>query len=84
MGKEYLLSDKFVALFSITIYLQAVWEIVYKYRTVFGDYKRDRNYMVASAISNIIVSILGAKYFHLCGWKIEQCNQLKIKILYTI
>ena len=24
------------------------------------------------------------KYFHLCGWKIEQCNQLKIKILYTI
>ena len=25
-----------------------------------------------------------AKKFHLCGWKIEQCNRLKIKILYTI
>lgn len=24
------------------------------------------------------------KFFHLCGWKIEQCNRLKIKILYTI
>ena len=24
------------------------------------------------------------KNFHLCGWKIEQCNRLKIKILYTI
>ena len=24
------------------------------------------------------------KKFHLCGWKIEQCNRLKIKILYTI
>lgn len=24
------------------------------------------------------------KFSHLCGWKIEQCNRLKIKILYTI
>lgn len=67
MGKEYLLSNTFVALFSITIYLQAVWEIVYKYRTVFGDYKHDRNYMVASAIINIIISIFGAKYFGVSG-----------------
>ena len=28
--------------------------------------------------------IIYVKNFHLCGWKIEQCNRLKIKILYTI
>ena len=27
---------------------------------------------------------ISEKFFHLCGWKIEQCNRLKIKILYTI
>ena len=60
MGKEYLLSDSFVALFSLTIYLGAVFEIVYKYRTVFGDYAQDRNCMMASAIMNLAISIPGA------------------------
>ena len=31
-----------------------------------------------------IYLLILAKNFHLCGWKIEQCNRLKIKILYTI
>ena len=30
------------------------------------------------------IFVLCNKNFHLCGWKIEQCNRLKIKILYTI
>lgn len=67
MGKEYLLSNLFVILFSITIYLGAVWEIVYKYRTVFGDYRQDRNFMLVSAVLNIAISIPGAKWFGIPG-----------------
>lgn len=67
MGKEYLLPEAFVALFSIYIYLGAAWEIVYKYRSVFGDYKQDRNFMLASAILNIAISIPGAKWFGIAG-----------------
>lgn len=67
LGSEYLLSDLFVFLFSVNIYLGAVWEIVYKYRTCFGDYKQDRFCMFLSAVLNIIISILGAKYFGIEG-----------------
>ena len=67
MGKEYLLPDLFVILFSITIYLGAVWEVVNKYRNVFGDYKQDRNVMLLSAILNILISILGAKLWGIVG-----------------
>lgn len=67
MGKEYLLSDFFVLLLSVTIYLLAVWEIVCKYRTVFGDYRQDRNFMLASAVLNLAVSIPGAEYFGIAG-----------------
>ena len=67
LGSEYLLSDLFVFIFSVNIYLGAVWEIVYKYRTCFGDYKQDRFCMFLSAVLNIIVSIFGAKYFGIEG-----------------
>lgn len=67
LGKEYLLSDIFVFIFSVNIYLGAVWEIVYKYRTCFGDYKQDRFCMFLSAVLNIIISIFGAKYFGIEG-----------------
>lgn len=67
MGKEYLLPDTFVALFSFTIYLGAAWEIVYKYRCVFGDYKQDRWLMLLSAVMNILISIPGAKHYGVVG-----------------
>ncbi len=67
---EYLLPDSFVIAFSLTIYLLSVWEIVYKYRSVFGDYKQDRNCMLLSAILNIIVSVVLAKPLGVTGVQI--------------
>ena len=67
---EYLLPYSFVIVFSLTIYLGAVWEIVYKYRSVFGDYKQDRNCMLLSAILNIIVSVALAKPLGVTGVQI--------------
>ncbi len=54
---NYLLPDMFVIVCSLTIYLTSVWEIVYKYRSVFGDYRQDRNCMLLSAVLNVVISI---------------------------
>ncbi|MBR1797348.1 MAG: hypothetical protein IJ757_04975 [Clostridiales bacterium] len=67
LGNDYLLSDMFVTLLSITTYLWAVWEIVYKYRNGFGDYKQDRWMMALSAVLNVSISIIGAKIWGVAG-----------------
>ena len=67
LGEEYLLSESFVIIFSITIYLGAAWEIICKYRFLFGDYKQDRFFMLLSAILNITISIPGAMMFGVTG-----------------
>ena len=67
---EYLLSDSFVIAYSLTIYLEAVWEIIYKYRSVFGDYRQDRNCMMVSAILNVIISVVLAYKLGVVGVQI--------------
>ena len=67
---EYLLSDSFVIVYSLTIYLGAVWEIVYKYRSVFGDYRQDRNCMMVSAILNVVISVILAYKLGVLGVQI--------------
>lgn len=67
MGREYLLPFSFVIAFSVTIYYGAVWEIVYKYRCVFGDYAQDRNCMLLSAVLNIAVSLLLVRFWDVTG-----------------
>lgn len=54
---RYLLPDSFVIAVAFNNYFGAVWEIVYKYRSVFGDYRQDRNCMALSAVLNIAFSI---------------------------
>lgn len=67
MGVEYLLPFHFVVVFASYIYLGAVWEIVYKYRSVFGDYKNDRWFMVIAAVANVCLSIPAAKLWGVTG-----------------
>lgn len=67
MGEEYILSNIFVMLNVFTIYFGVLWEIACKYRTVLGDYRYDRNYMILSAIANIAFSVPGAICFGVVG-----------------
>lgn len=67
MGAEYLLPMSFVVSYAIYIYFGALWEIVYKYRSVFGEFDRDRNYYIVSAILNIVISVLCAKIWGVTG-----------------
>lgn len=54
---DLLLPDRFVIVTSLSLYYGAVWEIVYKYRSVFGDYRQDRNCSILAAVLNISLSI---------------------------
>lgn len=67
---DYLLPYSFVIIYSLTVYLGAVWEIVYKYRSVFGDYRQDRNCMLVSAVLNIVISVTLAYQFGVTGVQI--------------
>ena len=58
LGRDFLLPYSFVVVFSITIYISVAGEMVYKYRSAFGDYGKDRNCMIFSGLLNIVVSIL--------------------------
>ncbi len=70
LGADYLLSFSFVIAFSLTAYLGAVFEIVYKYRSVFGDYAQDRNCMIVSALMNIAVSVVLSQFIGVTGVQI--------------
>ena len=67
---EYLLPDAFVFICSLMVYFIAVWEIVFRYRSVFGDYRQDRNCLVLSAILNIVISIMMAYRLGVIGVRI--------------
>ncbi|NBH72683.1 hypothetical protein D3Z51_11755 [Clostridiaceae bacterium] len=70
LGKQYLLSEGFVIAFSINYYFVIVWEIVYRYRAVFGGYRKDRKYMIYSAILNLAVSVFLARRIGVIGVQI--------------
>lgn len=67
LGDEFKLSFAFVVVYCVTSYIGAVFEIVYKYRSAFGDYAKDRNWMILSAAINLIVSVLAAPTFGVVG-----------------
>lgn len=69
-GKDFLLPNSFIIAYSTTIYLLISSEITYKYRCVFGDYKKDRNYMVVSAVLNVSISIVLAGKYGVTGVQI--------------
>ncbi len=70
LGKEYLLPMSFVAAFSLFIFVDAMGEMAYKYRSVFGDYAQDRNCMLLSAVLNIVVSVALVQLWGVTGVQI--------------
>ena len=67
LGQEYLLPFSFVILFCITMYVGLVFEMVYKYRAVLGDFKQDRWFMASSAVLNVVVSLICVQFWGITG-----------------
>lgn len=66
-GTEYLLPDAFVFVNAMTTYFTSLWEIVYKYRCAFGDYRQDRNCILTAAALNVILSVALVGKFGVVG-----------------
>jgi O-antigen/teichoic acid export membrane protein len=67
VGSKYILSLYFVIILSLNIYIQAVHEILYYYRSAFGEYNKDKIFMVMSSILNLTFSIILGRMFGLAG-----------------
>lgn len=70
MGKAYLLPSSFVIAYSMTIFLSLDSEMIYRYRAAFGEFSRDRNFMILSTILNIVLSIALTKKIGITGVQI--------------
>lgn len=66
-GSDFLLSDTYVLMLGINVFLSMQFENLYNYRNTFGNFEKDRTYMILSAISKIIVGILLIDEFGIAG-----------------
>jgi O-antigen/teichoic acid export membrane protein len=67
IGKQYLLALSFVFLLALNIYIGAIHEILYYFRSCFGNYESDRIYMILAAVINLSLSITLAPKFGVSG-----------------
>lgn len=66
-GARFLLPNEYVVALAVFTFVGMQFENAYNFRTAFGKFENDRNYMVISAISKIVVAILAVKYFGVVG-----------------
>lgn len=70
MGEEFLLGGSVVAVTSLIAYIGIAFEMVYRYRASFGDYRQDRGCMMLSAVLNLVLSVLLVRFWGITGVKI--------------
>ena len=66
-GKEFLLPYEYIIALSFNVFLAIQFENVYNFRSTQGNFEYDRMYMIYSAISKLIVSIICIKLFGIVG-----------------
>lgn len=57
-GKEYLLADSFVFILATNQFIGMQFQNTYNFRSTFGKYENDKKYMVLSAVTNLLLSVL--------------------------
>lgn len=67
LGSDYLLSFSFVVVQVIIVYFQVNFEIIYMYRSAYGEFYRDKRYMVISAIVSLASSFIFVYHFGIIG-----------------
>jgi len=66
-GEAFLLPMGYVVLLSINVFLGMQFENVYNFRATYGNYERDRGFMILSAITNLSCSILLSYQYGIVG-----------------
>lgn len=67
LGNNFLLSTGFVVFFSLNQYVSLNHQFLLYYRTTFGKYELDRNFILAGTLLNVVISALLAKPFGMTG-----------------
>lgn len=67
LGEAFILPFSFVLALSLKNYLLWAFELLYYFRSAYGNYNYDRKYMIAAAVCNLSGSILLGKLFGITG-----------------
>lgn len=67
LGKQYILEQSLVVALSVNVYIALNQDFVYYFRYSFGRYEIDKYFSMASAVVNIVSSIILGKYLGLSG-----------------
>lgn len=66
-GKQFLLHDEYIVLLAISVFLGMQFENACNYRSTHGNFGNDRLYMILSAISKLVISVVFVKYWGIQG-----------------
>lgn len=66
-GREYLLSNIFVGLVAVNLFIEIIRGFQSYFRFVYGEYEKDRKYVIMAALANLVFSIILAGSYGLEG-----------------
>lgn len=66
-GAEFLLNDAYVMALAINVFLGMQFENAYNFRSTHGVFENDRGYMVLSAVTNLILSVILVQHLGVVG-----------------
>lgn len=66
-GSDFLLSDTYILMLGINVFLSMQFENACNYRNTYGSFEKDRLYMVLSAISKVVIAMLFIKEYGIAG-----------------
>ena len=66
-GSEFLLNDAYVIALAFNAFLGMQFENAYNFRSTHGVFENDRGYMVLSAVTNLVLSVILAQHLGVVG-----------------
>ena len=66
-GAEFLLNDAYVMALAVNVFLGMQFENAYNFRSTYGVFENDRGYMVLSAVTNLILSMILVQHLGVVG-----------------
>ncbi len=66
-GSDFLLSDTYILMLGINVFLSMQFENACNYRNTYGSFEKDRLYMVLSAVSKVVIAMILIKEYGIAG-----------------
>lgn len=66
-GSDFLLSDTYILMLGINVFLSMQFENACNYCNTYGSFEKDRLYMVLSAVSKVVIAMILIKEYGIAG-----------------